>query len=413
MRSKADKPTLISLFTGAMGLDLGFEDAFDIRVALDNSLASVETIKLNRPEIPIIHNSILNVTTNEILKTARLKVGEPTVITGGSPCQPFSTAGKRLSIEEARGNLVFEFLRVVKEAQPEYFVFENVAGLVTAAIKHISFYERIKKKDTDLAREHQLGSAFEVIFAQFKETKYYIDWGVVNAADYGAAQKRRRLIILGSKNDPKISLPVPTHCRPGSPELLSGSRKAWVTLNDVFNALVDEEPEYLPFPSWGKYMVHIPEGGNWHNLPTRLQKNALKGAYDPTGKNNKGGRTGFYRRLSLSKPAPTLLTSPVYKCSVLAHPIQNRPLSIKEYAKIQDFPDNWKFAKTTKAKYRLIGQAVAIPLSRALCQRILKSRESIGRTQFFDIKVTQSENAVLTDITCSSKSILAKSGSTS
>mgnify|MGYP000868984181 CR=1 FL=1 len=378
MRSKANRPTSISLFTGAMGFDLGFEDAFDIRVALDNSPAAIETINLNRPSIPVIHNSILNVTTEEILQKADLRVGEPTVITGGSPCQPFSTAGKRLSIEESRGNLVFEFLRVIKEAQPEYFVFENVAGLVTAAIKHISFYERIKKKNKELAKEHQLGSAFELILAGFEETKYHIDWGVLNAADYGASQKRRRLIIIGSKFDSKISLPKPTHGSPESAEVLSGNKKPWVTLREAFHELVDNDPEYLPFPSWGTYMSYIPEGGNWHNLPQKLQKDALKGAYDPTGKNNKGGRTGFYRRLSWAKPAPTLLTSPVYKCSVLAHPTENRPLSVKEYAKIQDFPADWKLPGTAATKYRLIGQAVAVPLSRALCARILQSRESLA-----------------------------------
>jgi DNA (cytosine-5)-methyltransferase 1 len=271
MRS-ASKPTLISLFTGAMGLDLGFEDDFDIRVAIDINPAAVETIKMNRPLIPVIPESILNVSTAEILRKANLKVGEPTVITGGSPCQPFSTAGKRLSIEESRGNLVFEFLRVVKEAQPEYFVFENVAGLVTAAIKHISFYERIKTKDTELAKEHKLGSAFEIILSEFKKTKYFLDWGVLNAADYGAAQKRRRLIIIGSKNDSKISLPEPTHGLSGSEEVLSGKRKPWVTLKEVICDLNDPEPEYLPFPSWGKYMTYIPEGGNWHNIPRRLQK---------------------------------------------------------------------------------------------------------------------------------------------
>ncbi len=377
MRSKANKPTLISLFTGAMGLDLGFESAFDIRLALDNNPAAVETIKMNRPNITVISKSISNVTTEEILQKAKLKVGEPTVITGGSPCQPFSTAGKRLSFEESRGNLVFEFLRVVKEAQPEYFVFENVAGLVTAAIKHISFYERIKRKENELAKEHRLGSAFEVIFAAFKDTGYYIDWGVLNAADFGAAQKRRRLIIIGSKYDPSISLPKATHGSLGTKDVMSGKRKPWLTLSAVIKNFPDNQPEHLPFPSWGKYMTYIPEGGNWHDLPIELQKEALKGAYDLTGQGNKGGRTGFYRRLSWSEPAPTLLTSPVYKCSVLAHPCENRPLSVKEYARIQDFPDSWKFAGTTQAKYRLIGQAVAIPLSRALCRRILKSRKAV------------------------------------
>ncbi len=379
MRFDSSKPTLISLFSGAMGLDLGFEDDFDIRVVLDNNQAAIETIRNNRPKIPIIEEDIIKVKTSEILEKARLKVGEPTVITGGAPCQPFSTAGKRLSIEEAAGRLVYEFLRVVRDAQPEYFVFENVAGLVTAAIKHISFYERIKTKKSELPKEHQLGSAFEVILAEFRKSKYFIDWSVVNAADYGAAQKRRRLIIIGSRDDPKISLPDATHGRPDSAEVLTGKRKPWVTLKEALKDLSDEEPEFSPFPSWGKYMKYIPEGGNWRNLPEALHKEALKGAYDPAGKCKKGGRTGFYRRLSWSKPAPTLLTSPVYKCSVLAHPNENRPLSIKEYARIQGFPKEWAFVqKLTATKYALIGQAVPIPLSKAISQRILLSRKCKG-----------------------------------
>lgn len=376
MRSKMDKPTLISLFSGAMGLDLGFEEeGFEIRAALDNSPAVIETIKKNRTQLPVIHGNILNVNTKEILEKANLKVGETTVITGGSPCQPFSTAGKRLSIGEATGKLVFEFLRVIREAQPEYFVFENVAGIVTAAIKHISFYERIKKKPTELAREHQLGSAFEIILAEFNNSNYYIAWDVVNAADYGTAQKRKRLVILGSRDHGEISLPPPTHGCPSKKEVIAGDRKPWITLREVLQGLVDENPEFLPFPSWGKYMKYIPEGGNWRNLPKNLHKRALKGAYDPTGKKNKGGRTGFYRRLSWSKPAPTLLTSPVYKYSVLAHPTENRPLSVKEYARIQGFPDYWRFPKKTATKYRLIGQAVPVPLSRALAVQILNYRE--------------------------------------
>ena len=311
---------------------------------------------------------------------ARLNIGETTVITGGSPCQPFSTAGKRSSIEEAKGKLVFEFLRVVKEAQPEYFVYENVSGQVTAAVKHISFYERIKKKNEELAKEYQLGSAFEIILNEFKKVNYHFDWGVLNAADYGAAQKRKRLIILGSREDEKISLPIATHGRPGSPDVVAGIKKPWVSLKEVLSDLPDQNLEFSSFPSWGRYMKYIPEGGNWHNLPKRLHKKALKGAYDPTGKNNKGGRTGFYRRLSWSKPAPTLLTSPVYKCSVLAHPEENRALSVREYARIQGFPDNWEFSqKTISRKYRLIGQAVPIPLSGALCHRVLESRKHLLR----------------------------------
>lgn len=366
-------PTIISLFTGAMGLDLGFEmEGFEIRVALDNNPDVIQTIKRNRPDIPLIDRNIRNVTTKEILERARLDVGEATVVTGGPPCQPFSTAGRRLSVGEEKGQLVFEFIRVIKEAQPMFFVFENVAGLVSAAIKHISFYERVKKKENELSPQERLGSAFEVVLKEIKKTDYGINLDVVNSADFGVPQKRKRLIILGSRNRDKIPFPPTTHASPKSLEVALGQKKPWVTLREALKDLNDPNPEFLPFPSWGKYMKYIPEGGHWRDLPKELQKQALGGAYDPTGKKNKGGRTGFYRRLSWDKPAPTLLTSPIFKGSVLAHPSENRPLTVREYARIQGFPDDWEFVDHIATKYRLIGEAVPIQLSRMLAKQIIK-----------------------------------------
>jgi DNA (cytosine-5)-methyltransferase 1 len=378
-----DPPTVISLFTGAMGLDLGFEmEGFDIRVALDNNKDVIATIKKNRPDIPIIRDSIFNVRTSEILKKAKFKVGEATVVTGGPPCQPFSTAGRRKSVEEEKGQLVYQFLRVVRESKPKFFVFENVAGLISAARKHISFYDRVKKKKEDLAPKERLGSAFERVLEEFEKIRtldgnyYRINWDVVNSADFGVPQKRRRFILLGSRDGKKIPLPTSTHGSPESMDVVLGYKKPWVTLREALKDLDDPNPEYLPFPSWGKYMKYIPEGGYWRDLPKELHEEALGGAYDPTGKKNKGGRTGFYRRLSWDKPAPTLLTSPIFKGSVLAHPKENRALSVKEYARIQRFPDEWEFVDHIATKYRLIGEAVPIPLARAVAKQILKELES-------------------------------------
>ena len=165
------RPTVISLFTGAMGLDLGFEmEGFDIRVTLDNNKDVIETIIKNRPSIRLIGRDILKVKTSEILDKARLRVGEATIVTGGSPCQPFSTAGRRLSVEE-KGQLVFQFLRVVKETQPRFFLFENVSGILSAARKHISFYTRIDKKKEELAPKERLGSAFDRILEEFEKVR--------------------------------------------------------------------------------------------------------------------------------------------------------------------------------------------------------------------------------------------------
>lgn len=366
------QPTVISLFTGAMGLDLGFEmESFEIREALDNNPDVVKTIRKNRPRLPIIDQSIFDVKTKDILEQAKLGVGEATVVIGGPPCQPFSTAGRRLSVGEKKGQLVFEFIRVVKEAQPKFFLFENVSGLVSAAIKHISFYERMKKSEQELTSQERLGSAFEVLLGEFEKTRYGINFGVVNAADYGAPQKRKRLIVFGSREGKKVPLPVPTYGSPKSLEVMLGHRRPWVTLREALEGLNDPDRECLPFPSWGKYMKYIPPGGNWRNLPSDVQKEAMKGAYY-----SQGGRTGFFRRLSWDDPAPTLVTSPVFKGTVLAHPKEDRPLSVREYAKIQGFPDNWEFIDHIATKYRLIGEAVPIPLSRALARQMLKELET-------------------------------------
>jgi len=370
-------PTVISLFTGAMGLDLGFEmEGFTIRVTLDNNKDAIGTIKENRPDVPIIGKDIFKVKTSEILDKARLRVGEATVVTGGPPCQPFSTAGRRLSVEEKKGQLVFQFLRVVRETQPRFFLFENVSGLLSAARKHVSFYARIKKKEEELAPKERLGSAFDRVLEEFEKVRtldgnyYAVNWAILNAADFGTPQKRKRLIILGSRNGKKPKFPTTTHASPKSLEVVTGMKKPWVTLKETIGDLDDPNPEGVPFPSWGKYMKYIPEGGYWRNLPEELKKEAMKGAYY-----SQGGRTGFFRRLSWSKPSPTLVTSPVFKGTCLAHPKENRPLSVREYARIQGFPDDWEFIDPISTKYRLIGEAVPIALARALARQILKELE--------------------------------------
>lgn len=376
----SSNPTMISLFSGAMGLDLGFEmEDFDICVTLDNDKDVIATIKKNRKKIPIIPDDIFKIPTAKILKEAHLKRGEVTVVTGGPPCQPFSTAGNRKAVSEKKGTLIYQFLRVIKESQPKFFVFENVSGIVSAARKRTSFYERIKKKQEDLDPHERLGSAFVRFIEEFKKIRtlngnyYKINYAVLNSADFGVPQKRKRFILIGSRNGKKIALPTPTHGKPGTNEVKSGERKPWVTLREALKGLVDNSPEYLPFPkSWGKYMQYIPEGGCWRDLPKELHKEALAGAYDSEGTGKKGGRTGFYRRLSWNKPAPTLLASPIHKASVIAHPVENRPLTVKEYARLQGFPDNWEFIDSIPAKYRLIGQAVPIQLGRAIAEKIFK-----------------------------------------
>jgi DNA (cytosine-5)-methyltransferase 1 len=364
--------TAISLFSGAMGLDLGFERAgFEVRVTLELRKEVCDTIRLNRPNIPVINEDITKVTTDEILAASKLRPGESTVLVGGPPCQSFSTAGKRQSINEKRGLLVFEYMRVVNQAQPRFFVFENVTGLLNAALQHISFEDRMKAKPEDVAKEAQLGTAFAYVLKRFRRTGYALAWKVLNAADYGAPQKRQRLFIFGSRLQPAIAPPSPTHDRPDSLAVASRQRKPWVTLREALVGLKEDEQEYVEFPVWGEYMKYVPPGGYWRDLPDDIKKQAMKGAFFSSG-----GRTGFYRRLSWDTPCPTLVTSPVFKGSCLAHPDANRPLSVQEYSRIQGFPDTWKFCGNLMQRYRMIGEAVPVKLAEAVASAVMARAKS-------------------------------------
>jgi len=337
--------TAISLFTGAMGLDLGFEkNGFDIRVAVDNNPAVCDTIKANSPLLPLIPRDIRHVSTNAILKKANLRKSEATVVIGGPPCQSFSTAGRRLSINDQRGALVFEFIRVVRESKPTFFVFENVPGLRSATLRHISFYERAEKKPDEIPKESRLGEAFTLLLRKFRMTKYKLTVEVLDAADFGAPQKRRRLFIMGTRDGQFLEI--------------RERKRGCTTLRKALNGLNDPQPEFFPFPPWGKYLQYVPPGGDWRDLPEEIKKEAMGRAFY-----SQGGRTGFFRRLHWDRPAPTLVSSPIRKATCLAHPDQIRPLSIKEYSAVQGFPKRWQFKGSTKEKYEMIGNAVPLHLS--------------------------------------------------
>jgi DNA (cytosine-5)-methyltransferase 1 len=337
--------TAISLFTGAMGLDLGFEKhGFDIRVAVDNHPAVFETIRANRPLMPIIKENIRHVSTHNILKKASLQKEEATVVIGGPPCQPFSTAGRRLSLSDNRGALVFEFIRVVRQAKPRFFVFENVPGLRSATLRHISFYERVEKRLDEIPKESRLGEAFTLLLRKFRMTKYRLAIEVLDAGDYGAPQKRRRLFIMGARDGQSLEI--------------SERKRGCTTLRQALKGLDELDPEFLPFPLWGKYLKYVPPGGDWRDLPPKIQKEAMGKAFY-----SQGGRTGFFRRLHWDRPAPTLVSSPIRKATCLAHPDEIRPLSTNEYSAIQGFDQSWKFNGLTKEKYQMIGNAVPLHLS--------------------------------------------------
>ena len=380
-RRGKNSATVVSLFTGAMGLDIGFErERFEVAVCVEKDKWAAATIRANRPEVPVIQKDITKVATAEILERAGLGA-PPIVVTGGPPCEPFSTAGKRRGLQDIRAAGLDEFIRVIIEAKPDYFVFEEVPGFLRAAKRHISFYERVRKREQDLDPDERLGSAFEEVMGKFGDTGYVlsIDEGnpkasILNAADFGDPQKRLRFILVGCRVGPPVGLPAPTRVR-------------WKNLRMGLRGLEDPNPEYLDFPQrWGRFLPLVPPGGCWRDLPEDLQREALGGAYDADGSGLKGGRTVFLRRLSWKRPAPTLVDRPTTKASCLCHPDEDRPLSIRVYARLQSFPDDWVFEGPLSARYRLVGQATPIKLARAVAKEVRSHRRRL-------LEVSQEQSA--------------------
>lgn len=361
------KKDIISIFSGAMGLDLGLEKAgFVTRVCVETNKTALKTIEANKPKLPLIDRPIQDVDTCEILQKAGLRVGEATIVTGGPCCQSFSTAGKRGSISDARGSLFEDFCRVVKETQPRFFVMENVKGLLSAAIKHRPLKLR-GPGNPPLLPEEELGSAFKHILNELKRLNYYVIYGLLNAADYGTPQVRHRVIIIGSRDGEAIELPRPSHSKEGT-----NGYQSWTTLFSAIKGV--KSKEWIDFTEKHlKFLKLLKEGQDWTSLPENLQKEALGAAFDSWG-----GRRGFYRRLSWKKPSPSLTTSPIGKATMLCHPKELRPLSIEEYSILQEFPQEYTFYGNPKEKYRMIGNAVPMSLGFAI-GKMLKETMNLTR----------------------------------
>ena len=366
-QTKNKRLSVVSLFSGAMGFDLGLERAgFSIKVAVECDKHALETVRLNRPDLPVIGRRIEDVASEEILEAAGLKPREPTIVVAGPSCQAFSTAGQRGSLGDPRGLMFEHFIRVVRETQPRFFIMENVHGMLSAAVKHRPLKER-GPGYPPLEPDEELGSAFRVVSAKLRDLGYYSIFDVLNAADFGVPQRRQRLVIIGSREGENISMPLPTHSENGTANL-----PLWRSFRDAVDGLEDNAPEFCRFlPSREKYLRKVPEGGNWRDLPASIQKQAMGGAYASWG-----GRSGFFRRLALDKPTPALTTQPDSKATTLCHPLELRPLTVREYARVQQFPDDWQFCGTVRKKYEQVGNAVPLGLGEAIGRSIRKVMRS-------------------------------------
>lgn len=354
---------VISLFSGAMGLDLGLEAAgLDVRVGQDYDVWCAKTAAANSR--PYVHGDIRQLLADDheatfLLRKAGITRDEVFAVVGGPPCQPFSTAGKRMSTNDPRGSLFMQFCQVVQKLQPRYFVMENVKGLLSAAINHRPIADRAR---LPLAPDEMAGSAFEIIKQSFDDLGYKIMFGVLDAVYYGVPQFRERLIILGSRDDEDLFLPVPTHF-----QYHQNPEYRWRTLRQAIEDLQDQPGPYGSFSAQQlKYLQLVPMGGHWRDLPDDVLPHAMGGAYASSG-----GKVGFFRRLDYDQPSPTLVTSPNQKATMLCHPVHNRPLSVHEYARIQQFPDSWKIEGSVSECYRQIGNAVPVGLGKAIGQTLI------------------------------------------
>ncbi len=374
-----DNRDVISLFSGAMGLDIGLGKAgLNVVIGQDFEPSCVETMKANGHNV--LGGDIREIKPETLLELSRLHVGEPFMICGGPPCQPFSTAGKRLGINDPRGSLFMDFIRMIDYIRPRFFVMENVKGIVSSPLKHVSTKERVKD---DL--EQKLGTVLDVILSEFNKLGYKTVYGILDAVNYGVPQFRERFVLIGSRDNENIFLPIPTHF-----QMHQNPDYRWKTVGEVIKDLENDPGEYTPLSGDRKKYLHVvPEGGNWKDLPEEVIPVAMGGAYE-----SGGGKVGFYRRLSYKQPSPTITTSPAQKATMLCHPRQDRPLSIKEYARIQQFPDDWKFTGTISAQYRQIGNAVPVGLAEAIGRAIISTANGTSTIETKRFRGTSVHNRI-------------------
>jgi len=348
---------LLSFFSGAMGLDIGLEqEGMEILLASEIDKYCIETIKTNRPATPVI-GDLLNYSAVDILKAAGVrKKNEVDLIVGGPPCQAFSTAGKRKAFEDERGNVFLKYIDLICEIRPKFAVIENVRGLLSAPLSHRPHNMR-GEGFPPLGVDEQKGGALLHVIQKLREEGFGVSFNLYNSANYGSPQKRERVIIICSNDGAVLPYLHPSHHENGDYGL-----PKWKTFRQAVQNLPDNPKDHIHFPEKRlKYYRMLKEGQNWKDLPEKLQKEALGNSYYAGG-----GKTGFLRRLAWDKPSPTLVTNPAMPATDLAHPEEDRPLSVQEYKRIQEFPDNWKICGNVLTQYKQIGNAVPVSMGRAI-----------------------------------------------
>jgi len=334
---------------------------------------------INRPNIGLIGD--LNLYTANDIRTYANIGNEDSIdlMIGGPPCQAFSTAGKREGFNDHRGNVFLTFIDRILELRPKIAVIENVRGLLSAPLSHRPHSDR-GFGYPPLTPEEEKGGALGYIVKLLEEGGYSVSFNLYNAANFGSPQKRERVVLFCTSNGIEAPYLTPTNSENGEYDL-----PKWQSFREAVQGLKEEEQEHLTFPENRlKYYRMLKSGQYWKHLPEELKKEAMGASYYAGG-----GKTGFFRRLDWDKAAPTLVTDPTLPATDLAHPELDRPLSVQEYMRLQEFPDTWKFWGGIKDKYRQIGNAVPGSLGKAIGNHVIKLLKGEIITQIKDFQYSR------------------------
>ncbi len=325
---------ILELFAGAGGLAVGLEKAGIKCVALNEiDKWACQTLRENRPNWNVLEGDIKSFDFNEYNN----KVD---IVTGGFPCQAFSYAGKKLGLKDARGTLFYEFARVVKEVNPLICIGENVKGLLS----------------------HEKGKTIEGMISILDEIGYnVVPVKVLKAINYKVPQKRERVILVGIRKDINLKYEYP---KPHNKiyNLVDALKKG-----ELYDCNVPKS-EGAKYPEHKKEVLDlVPQKGYWRNLPLDIQKEYMGKSFYLGG-----GKTGIARRIGWDEPSLTLTCSPAQKQTERCHPEETRPFTVREYARIQTFPDDWKFIGSVSQQYKQIGNAVPCNLGQEIGYSIIK-----------------------------------------
>ena len=325
--------SVLELFAGAGGLAIGMEKAGLKCLALNEiDKWACQTLRNNRPRWNVLEGDIKNFNFSEYR-------GKVDVVTGGFPCQAFSYAGKKLGLQDARGTLFYEFARAVQEVMPPICIGENVRGLLS----------------------HEKGKTLEGMKSILDEIGYdVVPEQVLKAINYKVPQKRERLILVGIRKDISQKYEYP------KPYKKIYNLKDALKKGELFDKNVPKS-EGAKYPAYKKEILDmVPPKGYWRDLPVEIQKEYMGGSFYLGG-----GKTGMARRIGWDEPSLTLTCSPAQKQTERCHPDETRPFTVREYARIQTFPDDWKFAGSSAQQYKQIGNAVPVNLGREVGYSII------------------------------------------